>query len=62
MQRRMNKMAVSGITETRQYLTFILDGELFALDISKVRDFLYNPEPPLPLFLTENYLPWIYQK
>lgn len=33
-------MAVSEITETTQYLTFILDGELFALDISKVREVL----------------------
>jgi purine-binding chemotaxis protein CheW len=33
-------MSVSGITETSQYLTFTLDEELFALDISKVREVL----------------------
>jgi len=55
MQRRMNKMAVSGITETRQYLTFILDGELFALDISKVREVLDYTKitrvPQMPEFM-----------
>jgi len=33
-------MAVSGITETTQYLTFKLGDEVFALDISKVREVL----------------------
>jgi purine-binding chemotaxis protein CheW len=33
-------MSVEGITETRQYLSFKLDGEEFALDISKVREVL----------------------
>lgn len=33
-------MAVSGITETTQHLTFVLDDEIFALDISKVREVL----------------------
>ncbi|MBF0459417.1 MAG: purine-binding chemotaxis protein CheW [Nitrospirae bacterium] len=33
-------MAVSGITETTQYLTFILNEETFAIDISKVREVL----------------------
>ena len=33
-------MPVPGITETSQYLTFTLDGELFALDIAKVREVL----------------------
>jgi len=33
-------MAVESITETTQYLTFKLEGELFALDIGKVREVL----------------------
>lgn len=33
-------MSVSSITETSQYLTFKLDEEVFALDISKVREVL----------------------
>jgi purine-binding chemotaxis protein CheW len=33
-------MSVTGITETTQYLTFKLDEEIFALDISKVREVL----------------------
>jgi len=33
-------MAVESITETTQYLTFRLAGELFALDIGKVREVL----------------------
>lgn len=33
-------MAVSKITEVRQYLTFKLEGEIFALDVSKVREIL----------------------
>ncbi len=33
-------MAVSKITEVRQYLTFKLDGEVFALDVGKVREIL----------------------
>lgn len=33
-------MAVALITETTQYLTFRLEGELFALDIGKVREVL----------------------
>jgi purine-binding chemotaxis protein CheW len=33
-------MSVIGITETTQYLTFRLDEEVFALDISKVREVL----------------------
>jgi purine-binding chemotaxis protein CheW len=33
-------MSVAGITETTQYLTFKLDDEVFALDISKVREVL----------------------
>ncbi len=48
-------MAVSGITETRQYLTFTLDGELFALDISKVREVLdytkVTKVPQMPDFM-----------
>ncbi len=33
-------MSVSAITETSQYLTFKLENEVFALDISKVREVL----------------------
>ncbi|HEX8949188.1 MAG TPA: chemotaxis protein CheW [Dissulfurispiraceae bacterium] len=33
-------MSVTGITETTQYLTFKLEEEVFALDISKVREVL----------------------
>ncbi len=33
-------MSATGITETTQYLTFRLDEEIFALDISKVREVL----------------------
>jgi purine-binding chemotaxis protein CheW len=33
-------MSITGITETTQYLTFKLDEEVFALDISKVREVL----------------------
>ncbi len=33
-------MSVASITETGQYLTFILDEEVFALDISTVREVL----------------------
>lgn len=33
-------MSVTGITETTQYLTFRLEDEIFALDISKVREVL----------------------
>jgi purine-binding chemotaxis protein CheW len=33
-------MSVSKITEVRQYLTFKLEGEVFALDVVKVREIL----------------------
>ena len=33
-------MSVAGITETVQYLTFKLEEEVFALDVSKVREIL----------------------
>ncbi|MDA8424107.1 MAG: chemotaxis protein CheW [Nitrospiraceae bacterium] len=33
-------MSIAGILETTQYLTFKLDDEVFALDISKVREVL----------------------
>ncbi len=33
-------MSVSGITETRQYLTFKLENEIFATDVAKVREVL----------------------
>jgi purine-binding chemotaxis protein CheW len=34
------QMAVSKISEVRQYLTFKLEGEIFALDVGKVREIL----------------------
>ena len=33
-------MSVAAITETRQYLTFKLDEEIFAVDVAKVREIL----------------------
>jgi len=33
-------MSVSGLTDTRQYLTFKLDDEVFAVDVSSVREIL----------------------
>ncbi|BBA69669.1 chemotaxis protein CheW [Geobacter sulfurreducens] len=33
-------MSVTAITETRQYLTFKLDDEVFAVDVAKVREIL----------------------
>lgn len=33
-------MSVATISETRQYLTFVLDREVFALDVSNVREIL----------------------
>ena len=33
-------MSVTGITEVRQYLTFTLGAELFAVDVAKVREVL----------------------
>jgi purine-binding chemotaxis protein CheW len=39
-QRREELMSVAGVTMTTQYLTFKLDEEVFALDISKVREVL----------------------
>jgi purine-binding chemotaxis protein CheW len=33
-------MSVAAITEIRQYLTFVLDKEVFALDVSNVREIL----------------------
>lgn len=48
-------MSVTGITETTQYLTFKLDEEIFALDISKVKEVLDFTEitkiPQTPLFM-----------
>ncbi len=40
METEEGGMSVEGITETRQYLSFKLDGEEFALDISQVREVL----------------------
>ncbi|MDA8414047.1 MAG: chemotaxis protein CheW [Desulfobacteraceae bacterium] len=36
-------MSVAAITETTQYLTFVLDRETFALDVAKVREILDSP-------------------
>jgi len=48
-------MSVPGITETTQYLTFKLDEEIFALDISKVKEVLDFTEitkiPKTPEFM-----------
>jgi purine-binding chemotaxis protein CheW len=48
-------MSVAGITETTQYLTFKLDEEIFALDISKVKEVLDFTEitkiPQTPEFM-----------
>ncbi len=48
-------MSVTGITETTQYLTFKLDDEIFALDISKVKEVLEFTEitkiPQTPEFI-----------
>jgi purine-binding chemotaxis protein CheW len=48
-QREDNDMSVPGITETLQYLTFTLAEEVFALDVSKVREILeYNTVTKVP--------------
>ena len=48
-------MTVEGITETSQYLTFILDEETYALDIKRVREVLDFTEvtkvPRMPDFM-----------
>jgi purine-binding chemotaxis protein CheW len=48
-------MSVEGITDTRQYLSFKLDEEEFALDISKVREVLdftkITKVPQTPAFM-----------
>ena len=48
-------MSVSGITETMQYLTFKLSDEVFALEISKVREVLDQTSvtkvPQTPAFM-----------
>ncbi|MBI4330011.1 MAG: chemotaxis protein CheW [Chloroflexi bacterium] len=48
-------MRVSGITKATQYLTFTLDEEVFALDISKVREVLdfrtVTKVPRTPVFM-----------
>lgn len=48
-------MTVEGITETGQYLTFILDEETYALDIKRVREVLDFTEvtkvPRMPEFM-----------
>jgi purine-binding chemotaxis protein CheW len=42
-------MSVSSITETRQYLTFLLAEEVFALDVSHVREILeFNTVTKVP--------------
>ena len=48
-------MSVAGITETSQYLTFKLDQEIYALDITQVREVLDFTEitkvPRMPEFM-----------
>ena len=48
-------MSVSGITETVQYLTLTLSDEVFAIDVSKVREILelttINKVPQTPEFM-----------
>lgn len=48
-------MSVAGITETLQYLTFMLADEVFALDVAKVREILeltaINKVPQTPEFM-----------
>ncbi len=48
-------MAVEGITETSQYLTFKLDEEIYAIDISQVREVLdfsdITKVPRMPEFM-----------
>ena len=48
-------MSVTEILDTRQYLSFSLNGELFALDISKVREVLdytkITKVPQMPEFM-----------
>src|ERR1041384_6516907 len=42
-------MSVTEITDTRQYLTFKLGGEVFAIDVSKVREVLdFTPITKIP--------------
>jgi purine-binding chemotaxis protein CheW len=42
-------MSVTEITETRQYLTFKLGGEIFAIDVAKVREVLdFTPITKIP--------------
>jgi purine-binding chemotaxis protein CheW len=48
-------MSVSGITETVQYLTFMLSNEIFAIDVGKVREILelttISKVPQTPAFM-----------
>ncbi len=48
-------MAVEGVTETSQYLTFKLDEEIYALDINQVREVLdftdVTKVPKMPDFM-----------
>ncbi|MCP4685525.1 MAG: chemotaxis protein CheW, partial [bacterium] len=48
-------MAVSGITETKQYLAYNLGEEIFAVDVLKVREVLESQEitkvPRAPEFM-----------
>jgi purine-binding chemotaxis protein CheW len=52
---RRKDMSVTGITETSQYLTFKLDQEIYALDITQVREVLDFSEitkvPRMPEFM-----------
>ena len=40
MDKEKNKMSIAGILEVRQYLTFKLSEEVFALDVAQVREIL----------------------
>jgi len=55
LKHKEKEMSVEGITETRQYLSFKLDDEDFALDISKVREVLdfakITKVPQVPEFM-----------
>jgi purine-binding chemotaxis protein CheW len=52
---RRYDMSVTGITETSQYLTFMLDQEIYALDITQVREVLdfsdITKVPRMPEFM-----------
>jgi purine-binding chemotaxis protein CheW len=55
LPQKENAMSVDGITETTQYLSFHLEGEEFALEISRVREVLdftkITKVPRVPSFM-----------